>query len=63
MAERSVMTVLREMSVVKAQVKDPELLATLLRPLELELNARAKAVASQLSMLEEPSSKAATKKG
>jgi hypothetical protein len=56
------MTVLREMSVVKAQVKDPELLSTLLRPLELELNARAKAVASQLSMLEDPSGKAAGKK-
>lgn len=52
MAERTVMTVLREISAVKAAVKDEDLRAKLLAPLEMELKARADASARQGELLD-----------
>lgn len=50
MAERTVMTVIREIATVKAQVKDLTVQRALLVPLEAELAARADAIARQLSL-------------
>lgn len=47
MAERTAFTVLREMAVVKSQVKDPLLRELMLEPLQKELEIRARAVAAQ----------------
>lgn len=59
MANRTTMTVLREISAVKAGVKDPEIRAALLAPLEAELRAMAEAVAKQMQL---PLDKAPPKK-
>jgi len=62
MADRTVMTVLREIATVKAQVKEPVLLATLLGPLEAELSARAKAFAGQGALPLDPTDPSKTAK-
>lgn len=58
MAERTTMTVIREIATVKAQVKDLTIQRALLVPLEAELAARADAIARQLALpIEEPAKK------